>query len=256
MSLVTNIDNIYIVNPNSKYADEESNWSSFMESDFTIFLRSKIFVYKMKNGEYSFMISRNGKHAGLSTMKDEQNNIHVVLTYWFWQKNPEDENNPIPIQKTLSHCLQLEQQDKFNDYSILCDHKNSKITFYINDLFIGEIDYSGMDKCSYKEAYMWFGCGNMVTETMDHRYVGDYEFDLFFCLDKLITLEDVIDLSENYESKYIDDYFDLKILKKNTPYRNNIFFFLDFKEKNTFKIWNLSFNGHYPNFYIKDNTTF
>ena len=263
MSIITNRSNIYIMSPITKYEGVSTNWGSFMENDFTVYLKSKIILDKLEKGTYSFMFSRNGKHAGLSTYKDDESNMHVIFTYWFWQPNPIkgsngeiEYNNPTPIQKTISYCLLPEEKYQFNEYVMKCSHKQQKIWLYINNSLIGEIDYSGLDKCSYKESYMWLGCGNMITKNEDHKNVGEYEHDLFFCLDKNINLEDIKDLKKNYRTKYTEDYFGLPILNKQTPYKDNIYFFMNFDQKTDYKIWNLCFNGCYANFYIENNTIF
>jgi hypothetical protein len=263
MSLVTNRNNIYIMNPINKYSDGDSDWADFMEKDFTIFLRSKTLLDDMDRGKRAFMFSRNGKHAGLSTYKDDSDNLHISFTYWFWQKNTKTgpdgvvyNSDPIAIEKTLAYCCLPEEKYKYNNFIIKCNHTESKMWFYVNEKLVGEIDYSGMDKCSYKEAYMWFGCGNMVTENEEHKNVGDYEHDLFFCLNKNIEIEDIEDLRINYSEEYTKKYLEHDILKDETPFKSNIFFFIDFKDKTRYKLWNLAFNGHYPNFYIENNTIF
>ena len=263
MSLITNRQNIYIMNPINKYADDAANWSDFMEEDFTIYLRSKVLLDNLEPEKRAFMFARNGKHAGISSYKDGSDNLHMSFTYWFWETKMRTGadgtiyyDEPTPIQKTVTHCFLPELKYKYNDYIIKCSHKERKMWFYINDELIGEIDYTGLDKCSYKEAYMWFGCGNMVTENEDHRNVGEYEYDLFFCLNKNINVEEVYNLKNNYKTKYIKNYLDLHILNDEVPYKNNIFFFLDFNKKTRYKLWNLAFNGHYPNFYIENNTIF
>ena len=263
MSIVTNRSNVYIMSPATKYGDISADWGPFMENDFTIYIKSKILVDRIEKKSHPFMLSRNGKHAGLSTYKDDESNMHATFTYWFWQLNPIkgpsgeiEYNNPIPIQKRISYCLPPEEKNQFNEYIIKCSHKQQKMWFYINDVLIGEIDYNGLDKCSYKESYMWLGCGNMVTENEDHKNVGEYEHDLFFCLDKNISLDDIKDLKKNYRTKYIKDYFGFPILNDQTPHKDNIYFFLDFDQKTDYKIWNLCFNGCYTNFYIENNTMF
>ena len=263
MSLITNRSNVYLMSPSAKYDDIMTPWHTFMEKDFTIYLKSKILVNKLDTKSHAFMLSRNGKHAGITTYKDDESNMHVSFTYWFWKPNltqaPDGGtvyDNPTPIQKTITYTLLPQHKDQFNEYAITCHHLRRKISFYVNSELVGEIDYQGLDKCSYKEAYMWLGCGNMVTEIEDHRNVGEYEYELFFCLDKFISLEDVDDLKKNYRTSYVDDYFDLPILNSKTPHKDNICFFLNFDQKTEYKLWNLCFNGCYANFYIENNTMF
>ena len=264
MSLTTNRSNIYIASPSAKYDDVMTPWNAFMEKDFTIYLKSKVLVDKLDTGSHTFMFSRNGRHAGISTYKDEESNIHVSFTYWFWKSNlgqaPDGStvhNNPTtPVQKTVTYTLLPQQKDQFNEYTVTCSHLRQKMFFYVNNKLVGEIDHQGLDKSSYKESYMWLGCGNMVTDNEDHKNIGEYEHELFFCLDKLISLDEVRDLKENYKTLYVDDYFGLPVLSSKTPHKDNIHFFLDFNQKTEYKIWNLCFNGCYFNFYIENNTMF
>lgn len=256
MSLITNKENIFIMSPNNKYADEFADWSNFMENDFTIYLRSKVLLDEMECGTRAFMFSRNGKHCGISTYKDDSENLHVSLTYWFWEKKSKsDSDELIPIQKTITYCHLPELKYKYNDYIIQCSHKERKMWFYVNSNLIDCIDYNELDKYSYEE-YMWLGCGNMVTQTEEHKNIGNYEYELFFCLNKNIDVEEVYNIKNNYKEKYIKNYLDLEILNNKIPYKDNIFFFLDFNKKTKYKLWNLAFNGHYPNFYIENNTIF
>jgi hypothetical protein len=263
MSLITNESNLYIFNPIGKYTDSVSNWANFMEEDFTIFLRSKILIDKLKSQKEVFLFSRSGNHAGISVQKEPNSYVRVEFAYWFSQKNIKYKENgevyydePISIQKKVSYYLSPEEQSQFNDYVIQCDDSNNKILCYVNGNLIGEMDYNGLDKHSYVEQYMWLGCGNMVTPNIEHRYAGDFEYDLFFCLDKLIDLNIICDIKDNYKEKYTNNYLDFLILNDNIPFKNNIYFFLDFTEKSVYKLWNMAFNGHYPNLYIENNTTF
>jgi hypothetical protein len=263
MSLITNKSNLYICNPNSKYTDSSSDWSKFMEEDFTIFLRSKILIDEIDSKNDGYMISRSGKHAGISTHKDDESKIKITFIYWFWQKNIKHEKDgevyydePTAIYKTVSYHLLPEEKYEYNDYIMQCDHSNRKILCYINGNLIGEIDYTNLDKNVYTEQYMWLGCGNMITEHTEHRHVGAYEYDLFFCLDKVMDLDTIYDIKDNYKEKYTTNYLDLLILNDNIPFKNNIYFFLNFTKKTMYKLWNSSFNGYFPNLYIENNTQF
>ena len=263
MSLIINKSNLYIINPIGKYIDSTLNWSTCMEEDFTIYVRSKILVDNMKNDTEGFLFSRNGMHAGISVIKEADSNILIKFVYWFWQKNIKynevDEiyyDELIPIQKEISYYLLTEELFEYNDFVMQCDHSNHKILCYINGNIIGEIDYIGLDKCSYKEAYMWIGCANMVTENIEHRHIGEFEYDLFFCLDKIMDLNTIDDIKNNYKEKYTKTYLDLLILNEDIPFKDSIYFFLDFTKKTKYKLWNLAFNGYFPNLYIEDNTIF
>jgi hypothetical protein len=263
MSLITNESNVYIFNPIGKYTDSISNWEKFMEEDFTIFLRSKILIDKLKIGDEAFLISRSGKHAGISVQKEAESKLRIQFTYWFSQRNIKYKENgeiyydePIPINKKISYYLLPEEESEFNDYVMQCDHSNKKILCYINKNLVGEIDYSELDKQSYIAQYMWIGCGNMVTQNIEHRNVGEFEYDLFFCLDRLVDLTTIYDIKDNYKEKYTNNYLDFLVLNDNTPFKNNIYFFLDFTKKTIYKLWNSSFNGHFANLYIENNTTF
>jgi hypothetical protein len=263
MSLITNESNVYIFNPIGKYTDSISNWEKFMEEDFTIFLRSKILIDKLKIRNEAFLISRSGKHAGISVQKEAESKLRIQFTYWFSQRNIKYKENgeiyydePIPINKKISYYLLPEEESEFNDYVMQCDHSNKKILCYINKNLVGEIDYSELDKQSYIEQYMWIGCGNMVTQNIEHRNIGEFEYDLFFSLDRLMDLTTIYDIKDNYKEKYTNNYLDFLVLNDNIPFKNNIYFFLDFTKKTIYKLWNLSFNGHFANLYIENNTTF
>jgi hypothetical protein len=233
-------------------------WNAFMENDFTIYLRSKVLFDKTESEKRGFIFARNGLHSGISTFRDASDNLHINFTYWFYKKNDGvvSDTNATPIEKTISYRCLSEEKYKYNNFIIKCNHSESKIWFYINEKLIGEIDYTGLDKYSYKEAYMWLGCGNMVTEYEEHKHIGEYEHDLFFCLNKNIELESIEDLKTNYKTKYLKKHVDLDILNDDTPFKDNILFFIDFNNKSKYKLWNIAFNGHYLNFYIENNTIY
>ena len=262
MSLKTDAKNIYIFSPHVRYGSKDNDWSKFMEKDFTIVMRVKVYPEKMIEDEKGFFLARNGKHAGLSAYIDGSKNVHLGTPYWFWKTEQVEINgkteflSPISIEKELTYCMLPEEKDAMNEYIIRCDHKTKKIYYYMNYKPIGEIDYEGLDKCSYKEAYMYLGCATQITETEHHKHVGNFEYEFLMCLDKCLSIEEIDELKNNYKEKYYEDYFGYPKLKQTTPHKENIFFFMDFEHKSNYKLWNSAFNGCFPNFYMKDNTTY
>lgn len=262
MSITTNKSSIYLVSPDSKY-DVMDPWTSFMEEDFTIYLKARVLVDELDRNVEGFIIARNGKHAGLSTYRDDQNNVYIAFNYWFWKPNQIEESDgsisygdPTPVQRKIVYTLTSENKDLSNEYLAVCNHAIRKMFFYVNNELIGEIDYEGLNKECYAKAYMWIGCGSMLTPNREHANIGAYEYDLLFCLNKSISLEEANDLKDNYRESYIDDYFGFPILNSKTPHKENLFFFFNFEQQTEYKVWNLCFNGCYMGFYIENNTVF
>ena len=259
MSIKTNKDNVYIMAPDGKYKGDAINvdWSGFMEKDFTVVASVKVLFDEMDEDKHGYMFSRNGAHSGLSVYVDGMKNIHLLCNYWFWKNidNGEKLDPPELVEKKVTHIFSPDERFNMNNFIVRCDHNKREIYYYMNNNFLGKIEYSGLDKVSYKEAYMWLGASNMVTD-VENQDVGNFEYDLFFCSDVCMTIDEIIDLRDNYEEKYCEEYFGSPILKKTTPHMDHIYYFMNFKEKTKYKLWNLCFNGIFANFYIHNNTMY
>lgn len=248
MSLEVNEDNLFFVSPNSQYNVSEP-FSAFMEENFTVFLRAKVNYKKHKPNEPAYLFSRNGMHSGIFSKRDNTGTPTINFTYWI-SKDGEY------TQKIISHVLPKETMYEYNDYAMVGDHTAKKIYCFVNGKIVGLIDYVDHLKHNYKDCFIWFGCGNMFIEE-NYRHVGNFKFDLFFGLDKCLSINEINELRDNY-SKYTSFIGDnLPVLTdKAMPHRDNLFFFLDFKDKTRYKVWNLVFNGCYPQLYIENNIMF
>ena len=68
---------------------------------------------------------------------------------------------------------------------------------------------------------------------------------MIFLFKKELSYEEIIGLSENYKN-YLEPFLEeLVVLNKDFPHRKDLAFFLDFKNKNRYKVWELSHNGNY-----------
>jgi hypothetical protein len=91
----------------------------------------------------------------------------------------------------------------------------------------------------------------------EHQAIGDFEFDMAFVLNKKLKIEEIQDFIDNYEKQYSHIVFnDLRKLNYDYPYRNNFAFLCDFNNYNRYKVWDVSFSGNYPQFYIEKNIYF
>lgn len=249
MSLRVNKDNIFFILPENRYGISD-RIDGFMDEDFTLHITAKIYPEQLTEEE-SFMFSRNGMHSGISVFNDEFKCTYVMFTYWFTRQD--GSATPKQVLYKLSDTEQIE----YNKYTIIGDHtKDKKISCYINDKLVGEILYENDTKHSHKNSFYWFGCGSMLGPE-EHRGYGDFEYKFCFVLNKVISINVVDDLLENYESNYTEiNYKDFKKLKNDYPLKDNFAFLCDFKQYNKYKIWDLSFNGNYPQFYIEHNIYF
>jgi hypothetical protein len=249
MSLKIDNKNIFFLLPESRYAVSD-RIDAYMDEDFTLHVTAKLFPETLTEKE-SFMIARNGMHSGISAFKDQHGDINAMFTYWFRDK----QGNPKP--KQLFHRLTDSELNEFNKYTMICDHTdNKKISCYVNDNLIGDIFYKNDKKEPYANSFYWFGCGSMIGPE-EHRGFGEFEYSMTFVLNKAVPMNIVNDLIENYEEKYTDVVFnDLRKLKNDYKLKENFAFFSDFKHYNRYKVWDLSFNGNYPQFYIEHNIYF
>lgn len=245
MSLKINKDNIYVIVP---LADESKSMDNFMEENFTIFVRVKLFKDDLPINEESFFFSRNGKHSGISTRKINDKLI-ISFSYWFSSEN--DKN----IYKNVVYELPTEIENEFNDYLMICDHKINEIYCYVNGKNIGTISYNGLIKENYSKSFVWFGCGSMIVEKI-HKGIGNFEYSLSFALSDKISVDSVNNIKSDYKEFINTSFADLPILSDEMYFKDKMFFFLDFNHKTKYKIWNFIFNGVYPQLYIENNIYF
>lgn len=250
MSLRINKDNIAFILPESRYA-VSSRIDTWMDEDFTLHVTTKIFP-ELLTEKQSFIISRNGMHSGISAFKDSYNNCNISFQYWF--KTPDGINVP----KEIIYLLKEDEINAFNEYTMICDHFNEKnIKCYINGTLAGTIEYDNDEKTSYKNCFYWFGCGSMIGGE-EHAAIGEFEYSLAFCLNKTLDILDAQDIIDTYYDKHSHIVFDNNMRKLNYdhPLRDNFAFLSDFKNKNRYKIWDISFSGNYIQFYIEKNIYF
>lgn len=248
MSLKVDKDNIFFLLPESRYS-VSNRIDGYMEKNFTLHIDVKVDKKDLTENQV-FAIARNGMHSGISFFKDQTDKVVVIFSYWFTEKNG---NN---IVKDILYTLQDDISNDFNKYTIIGDDTKRKMDFYINSNLIGSISYTDVKKVSYENAFYWFGCGSMICEEQ-HRSIGTFEYKNTFLLNTNISIEEVDDILDNYETKYSHAVFNgLRKINDNYKYKENFAFFCDFKEYNRYKVWDLSFNGNYPQFYIEKNIYF
>lgn len=249
MSLKVNKDNIFFVLPESRYAVSD-RIDKFMEEDFTLHVTAKIFPETLEVKQ-SWIIARNGMHSGISAFKDPYGNSNIVFTYWFKDKEGE------PVVKQIFYGLKDDELNEFNEYTMICDHYiDRKIDCYINSHLVGTIHFEDCDKQSYEHAFYWFGCGSMIGPE-EHRGYGEFEYKLAFVLNKSLSILEAQDIIDNHADKYSHSVFNqLRKLNYDYPLRKNFAFLSDFSHHNRYKVWDVSFSGNYPQFYIEHNIYF
>lgn len=249
MSLKINKDNIFFLLPESRYSVSD-RIDSYMEKDFTLHVKAKVFPDSLIDNKEAFLIARNGMHSGISFFKDGNGDTMCVFSYWFQNSNKEN------IVKQIFYKFENKSDLDFNDYTMISDDSSKEIECYVNSNLIGTMRYSGMDRISYENAFYWFGCGSMICDE-EHRSIGEFEYEMAFVLNCKISIEDVNDIVQNYENKYTTIIYDnIRKFDDEYVYKSNFAFFCDFKEYNRYKIWDLSFNGNCPQFYIENNIYF
>jgi len=247
MSLITSKDKIYLFVDNKKYHDQSvRDLFGFMDKSFTLYFRIKV-IKELLTNNLSYAFSRNGKHSGLSFRKDDDD-IMAVFNYWIIDEN----GNEVYYEK--NYKLNNDIDSDFNDYAMICNDENKTIKCYVNHTNVGTIEYNGLKKENYNNSFIWIGCGNLITNQEEHKLIGNFIFDMMIGLDISVSYNNISYLATNYE-KYIETRFKLdeKFLKKDAPLYENTIFFMDFKHKSVYKLWNLRFNGINPQLYIENN---
>ena len=248
MSLITNKDNIYVIVP---YGTGVEPITNFMEESFVIFVRGKINSTELPINEDSFMISRHGKHSGISVRKMENGDLNVAFSYWFASDDGEEKN----IYKNTVFTLPNDLKTEYNDYVMQCDHERKKIFCYVNKNHVGTITYGGLIKEDYTKSFIWFGCGSMIVD-LKYRGIGSFEFDEAFAISENVNIEKLYEIKDNHKNYTTLLSNGLPILSNDMELKDKMLFYLDFKNRSKYKLWNLVFNGIYPQFYIENNIYF
>lgn len=248
--MLVNKDNIFCMLPVGRY-ETSKRIDNFMEKNFTIFVKARLFRESILKDKTSYFFARNGMHCGLSTIISNENKILIQLNYWFI--NDKDEK----ISKHVTYSLPEKLECEFNEYIIINDDDNKKMHLYFNGEFVAEIEYSGLKKLPYTDSLIWLGCGNMITED-EHKNIGSFEYELLFGLNRCIWIDEINEVKNNYKSKYleIETFNGLPILNKTIPHKENYKIFCDFKNLTDYKIWDITGIGNYFQFYIENNIYF
>ena len=185
---------------------------------------------------------------GLCAFIDHNNTLCIQCTYWF------KDGNGVEKYLQIKYELPEQLQNEFNNYFITCDHEKKIISFYVNGVLAGEIDYKDSEKLNYTNAFIWLGCANMMVDD-EHNVVAEIEFSMFIALTKCLSVGNMYGIINNYKKKFSYKKFEysLPILSKSTPDLEHFKLFCDFEEQNYYKVWNLVNNGNFLQKYIKDN---
>lgn len=253
MSLRVNKDNIFFVLPESRYG-VSTRIDRHMDEDFSLFIKFKIYPDKVIKGKETFAISRNGMHSGISVYKDDSDVLTIVFIYWF-SKEVDGKKEFYP--KQIFTGLTQDEVDGFNEYTMICDHfVERNIKCYKNGQLVGVIPFEEGEKVNYESSFYWFGCGSMIGPE-EHQHIGDFEFEMAFVLNVKLKIEEIQDFVDNFKTDYSHIVFnDLRKLNYDYPYRSNFAFLCDFTHYNRYKVWDISFSGNYPQFYIEKNIYF
>lgn len=250
MSLNINKDNIYLVVPKGRYQGSQPI-GDFMEEDFSVFIRAKLNKKLIPKNENVFLFSRNGLHSGISMYLDNNNEVYLQCGYWI-----RDNDNELKYLET-NYKIPEEKLDNFNDFFINCDNKTKKISFYMNNIKVSELDYSNGKKHDHSESFIWLGCGDMISDN-EFSGIGNFDIDVIICLDKFLTINQIDLISQHYKEKYIkiDKDYHLPILSDDIPHKENYRIFCDFSHINKYKMWNMVDNGVFFQKYIENNIFF
>jgi hypothetical protein len=249
MSLRINKDNIYFIPPKrfNKY-NHSDDISGFMEKDFTISVRVKIYKENMNPLKEAYIFSRNGMHSGIVANLNNNNEIEIKFLYWF----TDSDNNT--FIKNIFFTLSSEFENDFNSYTVTCDEKNKVIDFYLNDIIIESLYYNELNRKNYTEEFIWIGCGSMIISDPNYKFIGDFEYEYIYLLDKKLLISEIIDINKNYKLQLdYDSEYILPILNNNIEHFENFKIFTDFDYRSKYKLWNMANNHNFFQLYIENN---
>lgn len=249
MSLKVDKNNIYVIVPPK--SDDITSINKFMENDFTIFVRARIFPEELPYEQDCYIVARNGKHSGICVRKLLDNRILISFSYWINSLYRSNESE----YKHITYILPKEWENEFNEYIMTCNNSAQSIYCYVNNEYKGTITYHYYQKEDYSNAFIWFGCGSMIVEP-EFKSIGSFEYELAFFLNKNIDINDIYYMKNNYRD-HIEFIFDeLPTIKDSFMHKDSILFLSDFKHQTQYKLWNYAFNGVFPQLYIENNIYF
>ena len=80
MSLLIRYAEPWIVLPESRYDISDRKIDKYMDEDFSLYMRVKIFPDRMIPNEEGFAFARSGKHSGISFVKFIDQNENEIIT--------------------------------------------------------------------------------------------------------------------------------------------------------------------------------
>ncbi len=244
MSLRIKKEEPWVILPESRYDITDRKIDTFMDDDFSLYLRVKIFPETMEYNEEGFAFGRSGKHSGLSFYKVRSNDgkdiVTLMWTYWFMDDTF--------VQ--FHYNLEESEVNEFIEVVVLNDDMNSKtFTLYVNSKLIDTQEYVEKEKQSYKFGEMggggFYQFGNGNFQVPDIAMHLECEFDMCFLIKGLRSLNEMQNISTTYEENLIEFLEELRVFKDETTYKKDLAFFLDFKQQNRYKVWELTHNGNY-----------
>lgn len=243
MSLLVKYGEPWVILPESRYDITDRKIDSYMDEDFSLFMRVKVFPDKMPMGTEGFVFARSGKHSGISFNRfldgNGEEHINLMLTYWFKESG----------FAQIIHKISKEELNDFIEIVVINDDLNKKsFSLFVNGNLVGETEYFE-EKQSYKFGEMggggFYQFGNGNFQVPDIAMYCECEFDLVFLFKKVMSYDYLKKFSENYVNELEVLLEELKVFNKTLENRNDLAFFLDFKNMNRYKVWELTHNGNY-----------
>lgn len=248
MSFKIDKNNIYFINPHSidKF---DTDISGFMEENFTLYVKCKYDKHRLPYNDPSYIVSRNGMHAGICVLKMNDNRMVINYSYWFIDSDKNAKNI------LLQYIIPSNFDFIHNEYIMICDMEKKNIQCYFNEINVGTIDFQNMEKNPYDDSFIWVGCASMMTEEK-YRNIGDFDYELFFGSDSSLNYDEITEIKNNYDKvlSYISN--DIPIISYNHYYHKHLKFLFNFKNKTEYKVWNLVFNGNNLQKYFENNILF
>ena len=243
MSLLVKYGEPWIILPESRYDITDRKIDAYMDDDFSLFMKVKVFRDKMPMGEEGFVFARSGKHSGISFNRFRDGNgdehINLMFTYWFKENG-------------FCQIIYKPTEEELNDFIeivVINDDLNKKVfSLYVNGNLIEEKEYFE-EKQSYRFGEMggggFYQFGNGNFQVPDIAMYCECEFDIIFLFKKIMSYDELKSFSETYKEHMEVFLEELKVFKPTVPYRNDLAFFLDFENQNRYKVWELTHNGNY-----------
>lgn len=217
----------YLVPPKNRYQLSNYEPYNITEDDFTFVSKVKVDWDKMNAFDKTReggLLSKNGKHIGLSVLKNTDDKIYIRGQFWCKLDDGSDTFFDLFIE------VDPEIKNKILDVAFV-HNKSEKIIFLLLNDKIHEIKYEG-DIIDYSDSWIWIGCQNAF-DSCDEMHRGFYFGEIYYSA----IFGSALNIDE------INKSFLYKV-KEDIDFKLKPVCVFNYEEKTSYKVYDITENGN------------